>query len=135
MVKLHEVPRGSRIALGTCDGAMELEFDHIDGMFSFCTDKDGGIHHVSAFQEVRIVREGPKRPAINWSYSVRGVNKKDPAKYHLTLGEGAYEREWTMCSLFFAPGKAKYYTEYQTPVGRVCGNCMRAYVAKRRKAR
>lgn len=61
MVKLYKVPRGSRISVGTCDGALELEFDHVDGMFSYCTDDDGGVHHVSAFQEVRVIREGPAR--------------------------------------------------------------------------
>jgi hypothetical protein len=30
-------------------------FDHIDGMYSFCRDKDGEIVHLAAWTEVEVV--------------------------------------------------------------------------------
>jgi hypothetical protein len=33
----------------------ELNFDHIDGMYSFCTTDDGDLVHPAAWTEVEIV--------------------------------------------------------------------------------
>jgi len=52
-MRLYEVPRYSRIRLP--DG-LELNFDHIDGMYSYCTDDKGIVYHISAFAEVEIVQ-------------------------------------------------------------------------------
>lgn len=54
-MKLYDVPRYSRIRLP--DG-LELNFDHIDGMYSYCTDDKGNLFHISAFAEVEIVQPG-----------------------------------------------------------------------------
>lgn len=32
-----------------------IKFHHIDGMYSFCTDKEGNICHLCAWEEVEIV--------------------------------------------------------------------------------
>lgn len=52
-MKLYEVPRNTRIS--TADG-VELNFDHIDGMYSFCTDDNGNIVHLPAWTEVDIIQ-------------------------------------------------------------------------------
>jgi hypothetical protein len=51
-MKLYEVPRRSRVK--TEDG-YEFNFDHIDGMYSYCTDDDGNVVHLMAWTEVEIV--------------------------------------------------------------------------------
>jgi len=50
-MKLYQVPRYSRIVLQ--DGT-KLFFDHLDGMYSFCTDSDGQVWHINAGTEVTI---------------------------------------------------------------------------------
>jgi hypothetical protein len=32
-----------------------FKFDHIDGMYSYCTDKDGNVVHLAAWTEVEAV--------------------------------------------------------------------------------
>jgi hypothetical protein len=51
-MKLYEVPnyRTIRLTNGTV-----LDFDHIDGMYSYCTDKAGKVHHIAAWADVEIV--------------------------------------------------------------------------------
>jgi hypothetical protein len=51
-MKLYDVPRNSFIRL-RC-GA-ELLFDHIDGMYSYCTDTEGNVIHLAAWTDVEIV--------------------------------------------------------------------------------
>ena len=61
-MKLHEVPRNTRIRLLVDDpglNGLELNFDHTDGMYSYCTTDFGVVCHISAFAEVEIVE--PKR--------------------------------------------------------------------------
>jgi antirestriction protein len=48
---LYKVPRDSRIVLQ--DGT-KLFFHHLDGMYSYCTDSDGQVWHISASTEVTI---------------------------------------------------------------------------------
>jgi len=50
-MKLYEVPRHSRIKIG----GMELEFHHIDGMYSYCTDSEGKVYHIDAYANVEVV--------------------------------------------------------------------------------
>lgn len=52
-MKLYEVPRNSRIGLS--DGS-ELNFSHVDGMYSFCTDDDGKVVHLAAWSDVQLLR-------------------------------------------------------------------------------
>jgi hypothetical protein len=50
-MKLFEVPKNTRVVLS--DGT-ELNFAHIDGMYSYCTDDDGKVVHLAAWTEVTI---------------------------------------------------------------------------------
>ena len=50
-VKLYEVPRHSRIVLSN---GVELNFKHLDGMYSYCTDDEGNVVHISASAEVTV---------------------------------------------------------------------------------
>lgn len=51
-MKLYNVPRKSYVK--TEDGEI-LFFDHIDGMYSYCLDKDKNVVHLAAWTEVEIV--------------------------------------------------------------------------------
>lgn len=50
-MKLYEVPRNSRIVLS--DGT-QFNFKHIDGMYSYCTDDQGNVVHLVAWEEVEV---------------------------------------------------------------------------------
>jgi len=50
-VKLYDVPRNSTIVLK--DG-LELNFHHLDGMYSVCTDDEGNVYHIAATEEVEV---------------------------------------------------------------------------------
>ena len=50
-MKLFEVPRNTRIRLNN----HELDFHHIDGMYSYCVDDAGNVIHLPANTEVEIV--------------------------------------------------------------------------------
>jgi hypothetical protein len=64
--KLYDVPRYSTIRLP--DGT-ELDFHHIDGMYSFCTDKDGRVHHIAAWSDVEIISPYEQKPASMSAHS------------------------------------------------------------------
>jgi hypothetical protein len=57
-MKLYEVPKNSRILVEGDDANEELNFHHIDGMYSYCTRDDGTVVHLAAWTEVEIVRTG-----------------------------------------------------------------------------
>ncbi len=42
------------------DKGEELEFKHIDGMYSLCYDDAGQSVHVVAWADVEVIREGPE---------------------------------------------------------------------------
>ena len=50
-MKLYNVPKRSQIVLK--DGT-ELHFHHIDGAYSFCTDVNNEVYHISASEEVSL---------------------------------------------------------------------------------
>ena len=66
-MELHKVPRNSRIkVLGDIKvppGApeikaeQELNFSHIDGMYSYCTTDDGEVVHLVAWAKVEIIND------------------------------------------------------------------------------
>lgn len=67
-MELYNVPRNSKIRIvGTPENPPPahrqfkegeiLNFHHIDGMYSYCTDKDGHVVHLTAWQEVEIVND------------------------------------------------------------------------------
>lgn len=65
-MKLYEVPKGSHVQLLETPTIPPvhtelrkddiLYFDHIDGMYSYCIDKDGFTVHPAAHTEVLIVK-------------------------------------------------------------------------------
>ena len=76
MTQLHKVRNGSRIRLlpepveeeatihppdhREFEKREELEFSHIDGMYSLCYDDMGKHVHVVAWAEVEVIRDGPE---------------------------------------------------------------------------
>jgi hypothetical protein len=67
MTKLYDIPRKSKIRIVSgakappdsrdFDEYEVLDFDHIDGMYSLCYDKDKNPVHLVAWAEVEIVNE------------------------------------------------------------------------------
>ena len=71
-MKLYEVPRKSKIRIIDEDVMTPpasipqkqndvLNFSHSDGMYSYCTDKDGNIVHISGKTKVKIVGQNNKK--------------------------------------------------------------------------
>ncbi len=50
-MKLYEVPRNTRVYLS--DGT-PINFEHIDGMYSYCTTTQGDVVHIGASTEVTL---------------------------------------------------------------------------------
>jgi hypothetical protein len=50
---LYQVPRRSRVRV--IDTGEEFNFDHIDGSYSYCTDDEGNVVHLTAWEEVTVV--------------------------------------------------------------------------------
>jgi hypothetical protein len=65
MKKLFEIERESRIDVSHLDlryqnskqKIMQLNFHHIDGMYSLCTDDNGDIIHLRAWTEVKVIEK------------------------------------------------------------------------------
>lgn len=69
MKALYDLPKGTFFKLAPTDVvqvpidspkfefADVFKFLHIDGMYSFCTDKNGTVHHFAAWTEVIPWRE------------------------------------------------------------------------------
>lgn len=54
-MKLYDVPKNTRIVIKDEDGSeLRLNFHHIDGAYSYCTDDEGNVVHVAAWTEVEI---------------------------------------------------------------------------------
>lgn len=56
-MKLYDVPRNTRVRLSESEEKTEVLFDHVDGMYSYCKDKDGNTIHLAAWTEVEIVND------------------------------------------------------------------------------
>lgn len=67
MTKLYEVPRGTwvqpvedvnvPIAALEVERGAEIFFYHLDGMYSYCKNKEGQVVHLPAWQEVHIMEK------------------------------------------------------------------------------
>lgn len=67
MTKLYEVPRNTWVKVigstNTPPGALaiieeeEVLFKHIDGMYSYCKNKQDEVVHLPAWQEVEIIND------------------------------------------------------------------------------
>jgi len=65
-LKLYDVPRNTKIKVLISSSAPPgarvvqqeeiLDFSHVDGMYSYCKDKNGMIVHIPAWEEVEIVQ-------------------------------------------------------------------------------
>jgi hypothetical protein len=59
-MKLYDVPRKSRIKVEglTVNGTLteEINFYHIDGMYSYCTTDEGNIIHLPATTECKLIK-------------------------------------------------------------------------------
>lgn len=53
-MKLYDVPRNTRIVIKDEDDLLRLNFHHIDGAYSYCTDDEGNVVHIAAWAEVEI---------------------------------------------------------------------------------
>ena len=67
-MKLYDVPRNSKIRIIDEDvknppASLKqntgdvLDFHHIDGMYSYCKDKEGNVVHIAAWTEVEVLDE------------------------------------------------------------------------------
>ena len=66
-MKLYDTPRNSRIkviadikvppASPVIEEGDELNFSHVDGMYSYCTRDNGEVVHLAAWTEVEIVND------------------------------------------------------------------------------
>ena len=61
LVKLYEVPNNSRIRIEGLEvnGVLteELNFHHVDGMYSYCTTDDNNVIHLTALTECEIIEQ------------------------------------------------------------------------------
>lgn len=57
-MKLHEIPRGSKIYEETSDGSSYLIFNRLDGMYSHCTTEKGGTIHLSVITPLKQYKDG-----------------------------------------------------------------------------
>lgn len=54
-VRLIDIENGSRIDIGCPDGSTFIIFDHIDGMYSYCTTERGGVLHLNAMCPLEMI--------------------------------------------------------------------------------
>jgi len=54
-VRLYNCPRQSYIKIDHDSTRTIYFFDHLDGMYSYCTDKYGNIVHLAAYIDVIVV--------------------------------------------------------------------------------
>ena len=59
-MKLHEIPKQSKIFCEVSDGSKYVIFDHLDGMYSYCKSEKGDILHLSRFTPLIEVEGGYK---------------------------------------------------------------------------
>lgn len=55
-MKLYDVPAGARIKVIGSDEEV-YKFYNLDGMFSYCTNKEGKVVHLEAWTDVEIVKD------------------------------------------------------------------------------
>lgn len=62
-MKLYNVPRNTWVKSLELDSEGLVFFlEHIDGMYSFCRDKERNIQHYKAWMEVEILQEQTNAP-------------------------------------------------------------------------
>lgn len=54
-MKLYELTKGQQFVVrGPEGGPLVLTFDHVDGMYSYCTDEAKHVYHIAAFEDVEV---------------------------------------------------------------------------------
>ena len=51
-MKLYNVPNNTWILVDD----QELFFHHVDGMYSYCTDRNGCVYHIAAYADVEYLQ-------------------------------------------------------------------------------
>ena len=59
-MKLYDIKKGRKIYIECSDGSKYIVFDHIDGMYSYCTTQKGGVVHLSASSPLKNYKDGYK---------------------------------------------------------------------------
>ena len=57
-MKLYDLEKGSKIYCEVSDGSTYVIFDHIDGLYSYCTSEKGAIIHLSAVAPLKEMKDG-----------------------------------------------------------------------------
>lgn len=52
-MKLFDAKKGTKIRCKVSDGSKYIIFDHIDGLYSYCTSEKGAIVHLNACTPLR----------------------------------------------------------------------------------
>lgn len=60
MMKLYEIPRGSKIYESASDGSSYITFHTLDGLFSYCETEKGHPVHLKATVELQQHPDGYK---------------------------------------------------------------------------
>ena len=54
-MKLYELTKGQQFVVADNKGRpIVLTFDHVDGMYSYCTDDENRVYHVAAFEDLEV---------------------------------------------------------------------------------
>jgi len=59
-LELKDIPKESKIFCEVSDGSTFVTFNHLDGMYSYCTTEKGDIVHLSRFTPLEKVEGGFK---------------------------------------------------------------------------
>lgn len=59
-MKLHEIPKQSKIYTETSDGSSYIIFHHLDGLFSYCETEKGGVCHLHINENLKEFKDGYK---------------------------------------------------------------------------
>lgn len=59
-IHLWDIPRQSKIYCECSDGSKYIIFDHLDGMYSYCTTEKGAIVHLGGGQSLDKFKDGYK---------------------------------------------------------------------------
>lgn len=66
-IRLLDLPEraGVKIFANLSDGSSYLIFDHLDGMYSYCTTEKGGVIHLAGATPLKKVQGGYEIKTIN----------------------------------------------------------------------
>ena len=60
LLRLWDIPKGSKIFCKSSDGSTYVIFNHLDGMYSHCTSEKGATVHLGGAQPLVKVEGGYK---------------------------------------------------------------------------